>query len=67
MTNEGTFFIDNNSNLLGSSNKLLSIPLYKGMKITIHGHLGVFKVIDWNYHHGHGDEKPGLRIILKKT
>ena len=62
----GTFFLDTAGNRLGSDTILLPIPLYKGMTMTIHGHQGEFRVVDWNYHHGHPDEDAGLRIILEK-
>jgi hypothetical protein len=43
------------------------IPLFKGMEVTIHGYDALFKVVDWNYHHGHQDEEAGLRIFLKSS
>lgn len=60
-----TIFYDINGNRLGSDNEVIPITLYKGMKMTIHGHEGTFEVVDWNYHHGHPDEDAGLRIILQ--
>ena len=62
----GTYFKDEKGKTLGDADGVIPIPLYKGMQITIHGHDGIFKVLDWNYHHGHPDEQAGLRIILKK-
>jgi hypothetical protein len=59
------FFYDWEGQRLGSSD-IWPIPLYKGMEVTIHGHDGIFEVMDWNYHHGHPDEEWGLRIILKR-
>lgn len=60
-----TIFYDTNGERLGSASGLLHIPLYKGMKMTIHGFEVGYYVEDWNYHHGHGDEDAGLRIILR--
>jgi hypothetical protein len=63
-----TWFKDENDNgkTIGSQPGILPIPLFKGMKITIHGYSGkVFQVVDWDYHHGHEDEEAGLRIYLK--
>lgn len=59
-----TKFIDQNGNVLGEAPCLLSIPLYKGMQITIHGHSKPFTVVEWSYHHGHPDEGAGLMIML---
>jgi hypothetical protein len=61
----GTYFMDRDGNLLGDYYELLPIPLFKGMKITIHSCDREFEVVDWNFHHGHPDEKAGLRIILE--
>jgi hypothetical protein len=61
----GTYFIDENGKTLANDDGVIPIPLYKGMLITIHGYDSTFEVVDWNYHHGHPDEKAGLRIILK--
>jgi hypothetical protein len=66
MEPNGTYFYDEDGKRLGSHDGVIPIPLYKGMEITIHGYDGIFKVIDWNYHHGHPDEEAGLRIMLKK-
>jgi hypothetical protein len=60
------FFYDTNGKRLGSDD-LQPIPLYEGMTITIHGYDDTFKVVEWNYHHGHPDEEGGLRIILEKA
>jgi len=59
-------FFDSKGNKLGDD-KLQPIPLFKGMTVTIHGYDSIFKVIDWNYHHGHPDEDGGLRIILEEV
>jgi len=61
-----TFFYNAEGKQLGSTEGLLSIPLYKGMKMTMHGHDTPFEVIEWEYHHGHEHEQAGLRIILKE-
>lgn len=66
MSQAGTFFLDEDGNILGNYHGIIPIPLYKGMVITIHGHNAKFEVVDWNYHHGHPDEQAGLHIILKK-
>lgn len=63
---EATYFCDTKGNRLGSHEEFLSIPLYEGMTITIHGHEGEFAVKEWNYHHGHPDEEARLQIILRK-
>lgn len=62
-----TIYYDTEGNQLGSDDIILPITLYKGMTITIHGYDHKFKVVDWNYHHGHPDENAGLRIILEKA
>ena len=59
-----TFFYDTEGNRLGSAEGILPISLYKGMKITIHGHPDTYEVMEWEYHHGHPDEEAGLRILL---
>jgi hypothetical protein len=52
---------------LGSDVILLPIPLYKGMKFTIHREgIETYYVLDWYYHHGHPDENAGLHIVLSK-
>lgn len=61
---DATYFLDENGEELGSAPGILPIPLRKGMVVTIHGQEGSFAVVDWNYHHGHPDERGGLRIIL---
>lgn len=66
MEPEGIFFYDTEGKRLGSGD-LQPIPLYKGMKITLHGYGGTFQVVDWNYHHGHPDEDAGLRIIIEES
>lgn len=63
----GTYFYLEDWQRLGSDAEILTISLYKGMQMSIHGHEGMFNVVDWNYHHGHGDEEAGLRIILKEN
>lgn len=63
-TKPGMFFYNTEGKRLGSDD-LQPIPLHKGMKITIHGHDGTFKVNSWSYHHGHEDEECGLKIILE--
>jgi hypothetical protein len=61
-----TIFYDIQGKKLADDNILLPITLYKGMKMTIHGHEGTtYEVVDWNYHKGHPAEDAGLRIILK--
>jgi hypothetical protein len=61
-----TWFCDEEGNRLGSDEGILPILLYKGMKITMHGHPDKeFKVMEWYYHHGQPDEESGLRIILR--
>ena len=61
------YFYDEEGKLRGSEvDSQIPLNLYKGMKISIHAE-GTFEVIDWNYHHGHPDEKAGLRITLKQT
>lgn len=42
------------------------IPLFMGMRISIHGS-GTYEVIDWHYHKGHSDEKPGVRVMVRQT
>ena len=59
-----TLFYDTDGKLLADEDFILPIALYKGMTMTIHGYPGAFEVVDWNYHYGHADEDPGLRIIL---
>jgi len=68
MEEPGLFFKDINGNRLGSGD-LWPIPLFKGMKITIHGHgmNGEHRVVDWSYHHGHPNEDWGLTVILEET
>ena len=65
MPNLGTYFYDTEGNRLASDNGLLPIPLFKDMRITIHGYDGEFHVVDWSYHHGHPDEEAGLRIVVR--
>ena len=61
-----TYFLDINDQEIFSFEELLSIPLYEGMIITIHGEKGIFIVKSWNFHHGHEDERAGLRVILER-
>jgi hypothetical protein len=63
----GTYFYHVDGPRLGSDDVIIPISLYKGMVMTIHGHEEQFEVVEWNYHHGHGDEEAGLRIILKPS
>lgn len=61
-----TYFINSTtSQSLGDLEGILPVTLYKGMKITIHGHSQLFFVENWHYHHGHPDEQAGLKIYLK--
>ncbi|MGD9110337.1 MAG: hypothetical protein PVG93_05305 [Phycisphaerales bacterium] len=62
-----TYFYDTNKEKLGDYPGVLHIPLYKGMKISIHPYDNEYEVVDWNFHFGHSDEKAGLRIFLKET
>lgn len=62
-----TYFYDTDKELLGDCPGILPIPLYKGMKISIHSYDYEYEVVDWNFHHGHEDEKSGLRIFLEET
>lgn len=62
-----TYFCDTNKEILGDCPGILPIPLYKGMKMSIHPHDKEYEVVDWNFHWGHPDEKCGLRIFLKET
>ncbi|WP_434112280.1 hypothetical protein [Methylocaldum sp. GT1TLB] len=62
-----TWFFDNDDGcLLAEAPDILSIPLREGMRITIHGQDGEFRVVGWDFHYGHRDEKGGLRIYLGK-
>ena len=65
MGNYATYFMDKSGQQLGEAPEILPIPLREGMAITIHSHPHPFKVLDWKFHHGHPDEKPGLTIILE--
>jgi hypothetical protein len=65
--NEKTYFYNTDRKLLGDCSSLLSIPLYKGMKMSIHPYDKEYEVVDWNFHWGQPDEKSGLRIFLKET
>jgi len=67
MGTETTYFYDTNKNELGKCPGVLPIPLYKGMKMSIHSYGWEYEVLDWNFHLGHPDEKGGLRIFLKET
>ena len=58
-------FYDVDGTKLRASEEVMPIPLYKGMKLTIHGYHESYEVVDWNFHFGHPDEDAGLRIILK--
>ena len=62
-----TFFVDTDGQILGSASRIISATLYKGMIVTIHPYKHEYKVVDWNYHHGHSDEHEGLRIFLEET
>lgn len=61
----GTYFYDQDGNRLASQPGIVSIPLTKGMKITIHDAEETYEVVDWSYHIGHPDEEAGLRVNLK--
>lgn len=61
-----TYLKSEDGTSLGTLKDVISIPMYKGMTMTIHGKEGEFTVVDWNYHHGHDDENDGLRVILRK-
>jgi hypothetical protein len=50
--------------MLGSGEGILPVSLYKGMKVTLHGDPTLYKVVDWQYHHGYSDERAGLSIVL---
>jgi len=65
--NLSTYFYDTNKKKLGDYEGLLAIPLYRGMKMSIHAYEYEYEVVDWNFHLGHTDEKSGLRIFLKAT
>ena len=68
MASEGTtYFFDTNKQPLGDFSGILPITLYKGMKMSICSCDNEYEVVEWNYHHGHPDEKGGLRIFLKET
>ncbi len=62
----GTYFFDENGNSLGTAIEILPLPLVEGMLMTFHGHSGPYRVVNWNYHHGHDDEDSGLRVHLLK-
>jgi hypothetical protein len=65
--NDTTYFYNTNKEKLGDCPGVLPIPLYKGMKMSIHSYDNEYEVVDWNFHFGHSDEKSGLRIFLKET
>ena len=58
--------LDDKNKAIANSEGILPIPLYKGMKITIHGHHEEYQVDRWDFHFGHPDENAGLRIYLRK-
>jgi hypothetical protein len=62
-----TYFYNTEKEELGNCPGILPITLYKGMKMSIHSFDNEYEVVDWNFHHGHSDEKAGLRIFLKET
>ena len=62
-----TYFYDINKKKLGDHSGILPIPLYKGMKMSLHSYDKEYEVVDWNFHLGQPDEKAGLRIFLKET
>lgn len=64
--NSATIFYNKEGQSLASTDGLLPIPLYKGMKITILGDDATFEVVEWEYYHGNSDEKSELRIIIEK-
>lgn len=41
------------------------LPLYKGMRITVHGYERQYEVLHWEFHIGHPDEDHGLRVIVR--
>jgi hypothetical protein len=59
-----TYFYDMEGRMLGSGEGILPVSLYKGMKVTLHGDPTLYKVVDWQYHHGYSDERAGLSIVL---
>lgn len=67
MLGKGTYFYHIDGHKLGDDNEVIPVTLYKGMVITIHGHDEAFEVVEWSYHHGHGDEEAGLQIRLAPT
>jgi hypothetical protein len=62
-----TTFYGADDTRMGDFPGILPIPLYKGMKVTVHSYSGSFEVVDWDFHLGHPDETAGLRIHLKKA
>ena len=64
--NSATIFYNKEGHSLASTDGLLPIPLYKGMKITILGDDATFEVAEWEYYHGNSDENSELRIIIEK-
>jgi len=43
-----------------------SLPLYKGMKIEIHGYKNDFTVKEWFFRIEHPDKDPGLHVYLNE-
>lgn len=67
MLDKGTYYYNEDGQKIASDDEVISITLYKGMVITIHGFEEAFEVVEWSYHHGHGDEEAGLQIMLART
>ncbi len=49
-----------------ASEDYVSIPLYEGMVVTIHGSNAKYAVDGWRLHIGHPDEEPGLHVNLRR-
>ncbi|MCB9763906.1 MAG: hypothetical protein H6739_29315 [Alphaproteobacteria bacterium] len=62
-----TRFYDTEGMKLGSLPGHFFIPLYKGMRITIHSSQDEYVVKRWEFHLGHADENAGLRVVLEAT
>ena len=60
----GVYFYNTEGTRLGTLS-WTALPLYKGMRITIHGHDRQYTVVRWEFHHGHPDEEAGLRVVLQ--
>ena len=53
-----TYFEDMNGGSLGDTPGVLPVTLFKGMKITIHGHPGIFLVESWPSHNAEEAGRP---------